>query len=213
MDAKKPDSGPEKPVKPTLDDFLSLEPMRSEPIEIERAGKKVKVIFQEVPNDLRNLHLMEGIQAVEDRRRELEKQGSGEWRDAETDLDVLKREEQELRTLCAAMKNPSDNSPAFSLSNLRYYMGSPLMDFLGNKYAEFEAGINPDSASDELVEALIDDVKKNEDLALLWTRYGSHTALRCVQYLVAQVEKYQTESSSGTDTGDMPLSEKPSGSD
>ena len=81
-------------------------------------------------------------------------------------------------------------------------MGSDLHNFLGNKYSEFESSVSPDAATEEQIEALVEAVKKNVNLALLWTEFGSLTALRCVQYLVLELERFQTEQSSIMPSGE-----------
>jgi len=194
---------------PCLEALLSLEPILSDPIEVKFGGQATHVVLREIPNDTKNRLKMAAIQHVENARVEREKHGGNEWRNAAADLDVLKMEEQDLRILHAALTDPVTHGPAVSLETMRYHMGSNLQEFLGQKYEEHEAGINPDGATDEMIQALLDDVKKNEDLVSLWTRYGSLTALRCVQFLAAQVEMYQTAQSSTISTGKKRRTRKP----
>ena len=207
MSDKKPEP------KPDLEALLSLEPILSDPIKVEFGGHTAHVVLREVPNDMKNRLKAAAIQHVEDDRCRREKESGNEWREVSGDLDVLKAEEQDLRILHAAMLDPKTRGPATKLETLRFHLGSNLQEMLGQKYAEFEQGINPDGASEELIESLIDDVKKNADLAWLWTQYGSLTALRCVQYLVAQQEQYQIELSSGISSGETPPSNKPKNSE
>lgn len=200
---------PKSDPVPDLEALLSLEPILSDPIKVEFGGQSAYVMLREVPNDMKNRLKAAAIQHVEDDRVRREKESGNEWREVSTDLDVLKAEEQDLRILHAAMLDPKTKGPAVSLETLRFHLGSNLQEHLGQKYAEFEQGINPDGATEELIESLIEDVKKNADLAWLWTQYGSLTALRCVQYLVARQEQFQIELSSGISSGETQPSSKP----
>lgn len=177
----------------TLEDLLSLEPLLSDPIKVKFGGREVNVVFREVSHDSKNRLKAAAIQHIENDRRRREDEGGSEWREVSMDLDVLRAEEQELRVLHAAMIDPITKGPAADLRTLRHHLTSNMQEYLGAKYAEFEAGLNPDGATEEMIEDLISDVKKNVDLALLWTQYGSLTALRCVQVLVGQQETSQTE--------------------
>ena len=199
------------PVAPKLclDDLLSLKPLKSDPIKVEYGGSSVDVCLQEVPNAHKNKLKAAAIQHIENDRRKREDAGDGEWRDAESDIDVLRAQEWDMRILHAAMRDPKTNGPAVSLEVLRHNLSSNLQEFMGEKYAEFENGLNIDGATDEMIKSLIDDVKKKGDLALLWTQYGSLTALRCVQSLVVLLETYQIDPSTGISSGELKPSNTP----
>ena len=141
----------------SLEDLLSLEPILSDPVEVQFGGQTTQIVFRELSNDKKNRQRAAAVQYVEDERRKREKNGEGEWRDADLDVATLKAEEQELRMICASMIDPVTKGPACSLDLLRHHMGVQLQEYLSSKYAEFEQSISPYAADDQRTEQLLED--------------------------------------------------------
>jgi hypothetical protein len=186
----------------SLEELLSSKPIRSQVVKVEHGGESVEVIFRELSNDLKQRIMTHAIQHVEDMRRVQEDGGQGEWRDAGADRDVLIGEERDLRMLQAAMVDPKTNGPACSLQWLRKRMGTQLQTMLGDRYNAFEASIDPEQVTEDVIEQVIDDVKKNFPLDYLLMQYGSITLCRCVQFLVAQQSSLATDKSTGLVSGE-----------
>jgi hypothetical protein len=185
-----------------LESLLSSRPIHSEPVTVTHGGESVQIIFRELSNDQKNKIKTHAIQHIEDIRRKQEEDGKGVWRDADSDLDVLKGEEQELRMLQAAMLDPKTKGPACSLGWLRRRMGTQLQTAIGEHYAMFEELIDPEQVTEEMIEQVIDDVKKNIPLDLLLMQYGSILLARSLQYSVALQSSSQTDKSSGSESGE-----------
>jgi len=185
-----------------LEALLSAKAIISEPVRIEREGETVEVVFRELSNDMKQKCKMHALQYIEDKRRAQEEDGKGIWRDVDSDLDVLKGEETDLRMLQAAMLDPKTKGPACSLGWLRKRMGTQLQTALGEKYAAFEQLINPSEVTTELIELVIDDVKKKMQPDFLLMQYESTTLISCIMYLVDQLSSYQTDKSTGLESGE-----------
>ena len=192
-----------------LEALLSSRAIVSEPVTCEHGGESVNVIFRELSNDQKQSCMAFALQYVEDKRRTQEEDGKGEWRDAESDRDVLIGEERELRMLNAAMLDPKTKGPACSLGWLRKRLGTQLMVKIGQRYEAFERSIDPEKIDEDTIKMVIDDVKKNTPLDLLLMQYGSILLARCVQYLVALQSNSPTGKSSGSGSGATRRSRKP----
>jgi hypothetical protein len=195
-----------------LEALLSSKPIISEPVTVEHGDSKVTIKFRELSNDQKNANRMHAIQFVEDRRRTQEDDGKGEWRDADSDLDVLKAEETDLRMLHAAMMDPKTGGPACSLEWLRKRMGTGLQTKLGDRYAKFEAAIDPAQVTEEMIEGVIQDVRDNYPFDYLLMQYDSILLVRSLQFLVAQQSTLEIAKSSGTGTPAKRRSKKPKSS-
>jgi hypothetical protein len=181
-----------------LQSLLSSKAIISETVTVEHGGESKTVKFRELSNDQKQACMAFAIQHVEDRRRTQEEDGKGEWRDAESNRDVLVGEEQNLRMLQASMLDPETNGPACSLGWLRARMGTQLAVKLSDRYNAFEALIDPEQITEDLIEQVIGDVEQNFPLDYLLMQYGSILLCRCVQYLVAQQSNSKTDNSDGS---------------
>lgn len=184
-----------------LEALLSSKAIVSEPVTCEHGGESVNVIFRELSNDQKQAIWNFALQHVENRRRTQEEDGKGPWRDCASDRDVLIGEERELMMLQAAMLDPKTKGPACSLAWLRKRLGTQLMKKIGDRYEIFEHLIDPEQVDEELINIVINDVKKNTPLDLLLMQYGSILLARCVQYLVALQSNLATVKSGGSSTG------------
>jgi len=192
-----------------LEALLASKAIVSEVVTVEHGGESVTTKLRELSNDLKQKIMAHSIQHVEDMRRTQEEDGKGEWRDSESDRDVLIGEERDLRMLQAAMLDPKTNGPACSLAWLRRRMGTQLQVKLSDRYNTFEALIDPEQIDEDMIKLVIDDVKKNIPLDLLLMQYGSILLCRCVQYLVALQSNLATVKSSGSSSGGTRRSKKP----
>lgn len=184
-----------------LEALLSSKAILSEPVTIEHGDDKITVRFRELSNDLKQKIMGHAIQHIEDMRRTQEEDGKGEWRDAESDRDVLISEERDLRMLQASMLDVETGGPACSLPWLRKRMGTQLQTKLGDRYTTFERLIDPEQVDEEMITLVIDDVKKNIPLDLLLMQYGSILLARSLQFMVAQQSTSQTDKSNGSSSG------------
>ena len=192
-----------------LEALLSSKAIISEPVTCEHGGESVNVVFRELSNDQKQSIMGFALQFIEDKRRTQEEDGKGEWRDAESDRDVLIGEEREMRMLQAAMLDPKTKGPACSLGWLRKRLGTQLMTKIGQRYETFERSIDPEKIDEATIKQVIEDVKKNTPLDLLLMQYGSILLARCVQYLVALQSNSVTDKSSGSASGATRRSKKP----
>ena len=184
-----------------LQALLSSKAIISEAITVEHGGESKTVKFRELSNDQKQACLAFAIQYVEDRRRTQEEDGKGEWRDAESDRDVLVSEERDMRMLQASMLDPATNGPACSLTWLRKRMGTQLQTMLGERYHQFEALIDPQKVDEDMIKMVIDDVKKNTPIDLLLMQYGLILLVRSLQFSVLHQSTYEIGKSSGIGTG------------
>ena len=191
-----------------LEALLSSRAIISEVVKVEHGGESKTIKFRELSNDQKQAIMTFAIQHVEDKRRQQEEDGKGEWRDASSDRDVLIGEERDLRILQAAMLDPKTDGPACSLTWLRRRMGTQLQTKLGDRYTLFEKSIDPEKIDEDTIKMVIDDVKKNTPLALLLMQYGSVLLARSLQYLVALQENLAIVKSSGSRSGGMPRTKK-----
>ncbi len=191
-----------------LEALLSSKPIISEVVTVAHGDDSVTVKFRELSNDLKQKIMAHAIQHVEDMRRTQEEDGKGEWRDADSDRDVLIGEERDLRMLQAAMLDPKTNGPACSLGWLRKRMGTQLQTKLGDRYNAFEKLIDPEQVDEDMIELVIDDVKKNTPLDLLLMQYGSILLCRSLQFSVLHLSKSATGKSSGLGNGATRRSKK-----
>ena len=176
----------------TLDEALSCEPIISPPIEVEINNRRVKVCLKELSSGQLNKLRMQAVSWVEAERRKREKPGE-EWRDCIMDLDVLKKERLDLLRLHAALVKPEPpHEPATTLQWIEHRLTPDVQAFLQLKLEEFQAGINPDSVTPEIVEAFEQDIKK-KDIGLLWTRYGFFRAMSSAISLIENLSTSQTE--------------------
>lgn len=192
-----------------LQALLSSKAIISEPVTCEHGGESVNIIFRELSNDQKQAIMGFALQRVEDRRRQQEEDGKGEWRDCASDRDVLIGEERELMMLQAAMLDPKTKGPACSLAWLRKRLGTQLMKKIGDRYETFEQSIDPEHIDEETIKMVIDDVKKNTPLDLLLMQYGSILLCRCVQYLVALQSNLVIVKSTGSASGGTRRLKKP----
>jgi hypothetical protein len=181
-----------------LETLLSSKAIISEELTCEHGGESVNIIFRELSNDQKQFCMMFAMQYIEDKRRQQEEDGAGEWRDCESDRDVLINEEKEIRILNAAMLDPKTKGPACSLTWMRRRLGTQLMAKIGHRYFVFEKSIDPDKISDAAIAGVIDAVKKKTPIDLLTMEYDSILLASCVQYLVAVHSRLQTGKSSGS---------------
>ncbi|MEE9367150.1 MAG: hypothetical protein V3W44_10710 [Dehalococcoidales bacterium] len=191
-----------------LEALLSSKRIESEIVTVEHGGESKTIKFRELSNDQKQACMAFAIQHVEDRRRTQEEDGKGEWRDAESNRDVLIGEEQHLRMLQAAMLDPETNGPACSLGWLRKRLGTRLFTKLGDRYEVFEQSIDPDYVTEDMVKMVIDDVKKNTPLDLLLMQYGSILLARSLQFSVLHLSNSETGKSSGLSTSAKPRSKQ-----
>ncbi len=192
-----------------LEALLSSKAIVSEVVIAEHGGETKTVKFRELSNDQKQAIMTFAIQYMEDRRREQEEDGKGEWRDAESDRDVLVGEEMELRMLQAAMLDPTTNGPACSLTWLRRRMGTQLQTKLGQRYAAFELLIDPEKVDEDIIKAVLDSVKKNIPIESLCMECDSVLLARCLQYSVALLSNLATVKSSGGSTRATKRTRKP----
>jgi hypothetical protein len=186
-----------------LETLLSSKPILSDPFEVSHGGETVKARFRELSNSQKQSIQAFAIQWFEDKRREQEKDGAGEWRDAESDRYVMIGEERHLRMLQAAMIQPDSFAPACSLGWLRKRMGTQLETMLGNRYAAFEASIDPVNVGEEEIEAVLQDVRDNYPFDYLLTQYDVVLLVRSLQYSVSLHSKSATDKSSGLVSGEV----------
>ena len=184
-----------------LEAMLSSKPIISEPFEVSYGGETKKARFRELSNSQKESIRAFAIQWFEDKRREQEEDGKGEWRDAEADRKVMIGEEMHLRMLQASTIQPDGFGPACSLAWLRKRMGSQLATMIGNRYAQFEASIDPLHTSQEMIEQVLQDVRDRYPFDYLAMQYDVVTLIKSLQYLGNLHWKSQTDKSSGSRTG------------
>jgi len=192
-----------------LEALLSSRAIVSDPVTVEHGDESKTVKFRELSNDQKNAVRAFAVQFIEDRRRTQEEDGKGEWRDAESDRDVLVAEEMELRMLQASMLDPKTNGPACSLAWLRKRMGTQLQQKLGERYDAFEKLIDPEQIDEDIIKMVIEDVKKNTPLDLLCMQYGSILLARSLQYLGALHFSSVTDKSNGLESPETQPLKKP----
>ncbi len=192
-----------------LEALLSGRSIISDVVTVEHGGDKITVKFRELSNDLKQKIMAHAIQHVEDMRRTQEEGGKGEWRDSDSDRDVLIGEERDLRMLQAAMLDPKTNGPACDLAWLRRRMGTQLQTMLGDRYQVFEALIDPEIVDEGMIKIVIDDVKKNTPIDLLLMQYASVLLARSLQFSVLHQSNSRTARSSGSLSGKRKRTSKP----
>jgi hypothetical protein len=189
----------DKPDRPGLEALLSTTPVLSPALEVTIHGQKVEVMFRELSQNLKERLRVQAIGWVEDQRRHVEKETGVEWRDVGIDLQELRADRWDLLLLHAAMRDPKTKEEACSLNWLEDRLGSEEHKFLASKYHEFELGLSPDRVTQEDIDLLIADLKKNApDLVSLWRRYGFLTVYASLLYMVDQSQTSPIESSSDT---------------
>ena len=181
-----------------LEALLSSKAIISEEVTCEHGGASVTVIFRELSNDQKQSIMGFALQYVEDKRRQQEEDGKGEWRECGEDRDVLIGEERELRMIQAAALDPKTKGPACSLGWLRKRLGTQLMKKIGDRYETFERLIDPEHVDEDRIKSVLDDVKKNTPLDLLCMQYDSILLARCLQYSVLHQSNSPTDKSSGS---------------
>lgn len=195
----------------SLERALSAEPLRSDVMEITVNGHPAKLQFVELSQTRYDQLRGEAIRWTEELRRENE--DNGEWREAQVDLDAIRANRTDILALWAAMVDPDTDGPACSLEWLEKRMPPDVQEFLATAFAAWKQGISPDGVTQEIVEALIEDVKKKRQEpglpAWLWTQYGYQRLLASVLYLVDLLSIYQSDASSGTSSGEDTPTEPP----
>ena len=186
-----------------LETLLSSKAILSESFDISYGDDKVRGRWRELSNSQKQAIQAFAIQWFEDKRRQQEEDGKGEWRDAESDRDVMIGEERHLRMLQASLIQADSYAPAISLGWMRKRMGTQLETMLGNRYHAFEASIDPVNVDEEVIEQVLQDCRDNFPFDYLLTQYDIITLVRSLQLLVNLHWPSQIEESSGGQSDDL----------
>ena len=109
-------------------------------------------------------------------------------------------EQMELSLLAMALVNPESGERLYTEKALEDFVTPSVKSALIVRYTDFAVLMNPDRASDDLIDELLDGLKKNTETLhrrSLATQYSLETILACLFHTIDQLTSLPDDSDSG----------------
>lgn len=186
--------------KGALELALSADRILSPPFDLKLGnGQTVSVRFRELSDLTKGELRLQAIGWVETRRRAVESEIGHELRDIQAELEAERCRRWDLLLVHAALvdaENPEQE--ACSLMIMEHRLDPTARVYLSTKYQEFEESVDPNKVTPEMVEELVEELKKKQlSPTVCWRRYGSAALWSCLHYMADQLLKSQGEQSTG----------------
>lgn len=166
----------------TLDVLFSQEPPRSPPVEFDFRGKRVRAVFQLLPEHEKDIALLDAAQWVSEQKRARIVQAFRDGEGEKLDLEWAEATEEVLRVVQSSyadlliLQRACIGETGVPVAPVEAWLAVPekVRRYLKGKYDEWEESFDPDMVTDERLQE-VDALALGGDGIAIWTLFGSRT--------------------------------------